>query len=44
MKSVQSHSEQGRYSISDMVEKSRTERSDIVELLKEICTIVEVAV
>lgn len=41
---VQSHSEQGRYSISDMAEKSRTERSDIVELLKEICTIVEVAI
>ena len=43
-KSVQSHSEQGRCSISDMVEKSRAERSDIVKLLKEICTIVEVAV
>lgn len=42
--SVQSHSEQGRYSISDMVEKSRAKRSDIVELLKEICTIVEVAI
>lgn len=41
---VQSHSEQGRYSISDMAEKSRAERSDIVELLKEICTIVEVAI
>ena len=43
-KSVQSHSEQERYSISDMVEKSRAERSDIVELLKEICTVVEVAI
>lgn len=43
-KSVQNHSEQGSYSISDMVEKSRAERSDIVELLKEICTIVEVAI
>ena len=41
---VQSHSEQGSYSISDMAEKSRAERSDIVELLKEICTIVEVAI
>lgn len=43
-KSVQSHSEQDGYSISDMVEKSRAERSDIVELLKEICTVVEVGV
>lgn len=41
---VQSHSEQGRYSISDMAEKSRAERSDIVELLKEICTVIEVAI
>lgn len=41
---VQSYSEQGSYSISDMAEKSRAERSDIVELLKEICTIVEVAI
>lgn len=41
---VQSHSEQGRYSISDMVEKSRAEHSDIVELLKEICTVIEVAI
>ncbi len=43
-KPSQSHSEQERYSISDMVEKSRVERSDIVELLKEICTVVEVTI
>lgn len=41
---VQSNVRQDGYSISDMVEKSRVERSDIVELLKEICTIVEVAI
>lgn len=43
-KPIQSNVRQDGYSISDMVEKSRAERSDIVELLKEICTIVEVAI
>ncbi len=43
-KPVQSNVRQNGYSISDMVEKSRAERSDIVELLKEICTVIEVAI
>lgn len=41
---VKQAEEQANYSISEIVEKAKAENLDVVELLKEVYTIVEVAI
>lgn len=41
---VKQAEEQANYSISEIAEKAKTENLDVVELLKEVYTIVEVAI
>ena len=41
---IQSQPKQERYSITDIAERAKVENLDVVELLKEIYTVVEVAI
>lgn len=41
---IQSQSKQERYSITEIAERAKAENLDVVELLKEVYTVVEVAI
>ena len=41
---VKQAEEQANYSISEIAEKAKTENLDVVELLKEVYTVIEVAI